>query len=477
METLGSSLARLPVRFWPPHPCIVLLVLVILLALPAAAAEEVYQVEGDAADPVPVYQQTAVELLADAGIMPLAAADWSTTDSANLQRIADRLLASGGSSAASLLSTISSKIGTNPNTIFYFLNSMDNRMSNMYNAMVGTGHVGGVSMGEGLFGHLRNMTTNYLSPISSNMSATYSQVKAIADKMDSSGQSLRNLLIAPAGWEFLDHGGFRRVLDRPMSLIEFLDNWSLGMWERDTTPAHWSWLSYTGEVGQIGRRASTLELLNNGFLGLASHMQSYFRRPVNRPGLLSDGSITGSYGYVWNLADLTADGFVGLAKRLSGDDRTTIFSFLQEDIQSVQQVTADNLLDALGIMGTQLQQPLQRLAYVFANPQDLEIRQDVSDNVDSAQDNFFKPDGAGAVSPGNIQDAAGISGGAAGALQSPGSVGDVTGQINNPDNFSFFSSVTLGNLDTVPVPASDDDDGFIDFYDPDNAALWEALGK
>lgn len=53
----------------------------------------------------------------------------------------------------------------------------------------------------------------------------------------------------------------------------------------------------------------------------------------------------------------------------------------------------------------------------------------------------------------------------------------MTGQINNPDNFSFFSSVTLGNLDTVPVPASDDDDGFIDFYDPDNAALWEALGK
>lgn len=477
METLGSSLARLPVRFWPPHPCIVLLVLVILLALPAAAAEEVYQVEGDAADPVPVYQQTAVELLADAGIMPLAAADWSTTDSANLQRIADRLLASGGSSAASLLSTISSKIGTNPNTIFYFLNSMDNRMSNMYNAMVGTGHVGGVSMGEGLFGHLRNMTTNYLSPISSNMSATYSQVKAIADKMDSSGQSLRDLLVAPAGWEFVDHGGFRRVLDRPISLIELLDNWSLGMWERDTTPADWFWLSFTGEVGQIGRRVSTLELLDNGFLGLVSRMQSYFQRPVNRPGLLSDGSITGSYGYVWNLADLTADGFVGLAKRLSGDDRTTIFSFLQEDIQSVQQVTADNLLDALGIMGTQLQQPLQRLAYVFANPQDLEIRQDVSDNVDSAQDNFFKPDGAGAVSPGNIQDAAGISGGAAGALQSPGSVGDVTGQINNPDNFSFFSSVTLGNLDTVPVPASDDDDGFIDFYDPDNAALWEALGK
>lgn len=444
------------------------------------AAEEVYQVEGDAADPVPVYQQTAVELLADAGIMPLAAADWSTTDSANLQRIADRLLASGGSSAASLLSTISSKIGTNPNTIFYFLNSMDNRMSNMYNAMVGTGHVGGVSMGEGLFGHLRNMTTNYLSPISSNMSATYSQVKAIADKLATGVSSYPDFALK-SGWAYLDADGVAKVAPYDLEFTYFLDVAFLGLIARmeaySLYRTGWRMLAFDGRLFDADRDYSIVELVGNGFAGLASRMQLYFQRPANRPGLLSDGSITGSYGYVWNLADLTADGFVGLAKRLSGDDRTTIFSFLQEDIQSVQQVTADNLLDALGIMGTQLQQPLQRLAYVFANPQDLEIRQDVSDNVDSAQDNFFKPDGAGAVSPGNIQDAAGISGGAAGALQSPGSVGDVTGQINNPDNFSFFSSVTLGNLDTVPVPASDDDDGFIDFYDPDNAALWEALGK
>lgn len=476
METLGSSLARLPVRFRPPHPCIVLLVLVILLVLPAMAAEEVYQVEGDAADPVPVHQQTAAELLADAGIMPL---NLTSQESAWLNNIQQRLIY-GNTSAAQWLANIYNSLGSKTSisgTIFNMVDDMSDDTASMLKALTGTGYVGGVGMGEGVFGHLRNMTANYLSPISSNMSATYSQVKAIADKMDSSGQSLRDLLVAPAGWEFVDHGGFRRVLDRPISLIELLDNWSLGMWERDTTPADWLWLSFTGEVGPIGRRVSTLELLDNGFLGLASRMQLYFQRPANRPGLLSDGSLTGSYGYAWNLSDLTADGFVGLAKRLSGDDRTTTFSFLQEDIQSVQQITADNLLDALGIMGTQLQQPLQRLAYVFANPQDLEIRQDVSDNVDSAQDNFFKPDGAGAVSPGNIQDAAGISGGAAGALQSPGSVGDVTGQINNPDNFSFFSSVTLGNLDTVSVPASDDDDGFIDFYDPDNAALWEALGK
>ena len=436
MGTLGSSLARLPVRFRPPHPCIVLLVLVILLALPAAAMEEVYQVEGDAADPVPVYQQTAAELLADAGIMPL---NLTSQESAWLNNIQQRLIY-GNTSAAQWLANIYNSLGSKTSisgTIFNMVDDMSDDTASMLKALTGTGYVGGVGMGEGVFGHLRNMTANYLSPISSNMSATYSQVKAIADKLAAGVSSYPDFALK-SGWAYLDADGVVKVAPYDLEFTYFLDV---------------------------------------AFLGLAGRMQSYLQRLINRPGLLSDGSITGSYGYAWNLADLTADGFVGLAKRLSGDDRTTTFSFLQEDIQSVQQITADNLLDALGIMGTQLQQPLQRLAYVFANPQDLEIRQDVSDNVDSAQDNFFKPDGAGAVSPGNIQDAAGISGGAAGALQSPGSVGDVTGQINNPDNFSFFSSVTLGNLDTVPVPASDDDDGFIDFYDPDNAALWEALGK
>lgn len=172
-----------------------------------------------------------------------------------------------------------------------------------------------------------------------------------------------------------------------------------------------------------------------------------------------------------------ATSFLGQRNYLVGDDRKTVFSFLAEDItQEPTIVEVDNMLDALGHIGTQLQNPLQRLAYVFANPQDLEIRDDVSQNVDQAQQDFFKPDGQGSVKPSQIGDAAGISGGAAGALASPGSVGDLTSQINNRDNFSFFSQITLGNLDTVPVVYSVDDD-FIDFYDPSNPALWEALNE
>lgn len=472
---------------------------------------------------VPVSAADVYDVSDDASPVPFAAAQWSTADSLHLQQIADRLNSSSGS-AASLLVTISSKIGSNPNSIFYYLSTMDNRISNMYNAMVGTGYVGGVSMGEGLFGHLRHMTNNYLSPISSNMSATYTQVKAIADKMDSSGQSLRDLLVAPAGWEFVDHGGFRRVLDRPISLIELLDNWSLGMWERDTTPADWLWLSFTGEVGQIGRRVSTLELLDNGFLGLASRMAQY--STVNSRWLLNgNGEFDGS-GRSATLAEISADGFsglarrmdmyflssgirfldndgsenvsgvqvtpistlangfLGLANRLSGNDRATTFSFLPKDVtQAAVSVSVDNLLDAIGVVGTELQNPLQRLAFVFASDQDLSIRDDVSDNVDSAQDNFFKPGSGGSVSPDNIGDAAGLSSGFKDSLSSPVSVGDFFTQFNSDSNYSYFSEQSRADLDTVssPVAISDidsfvddvlaldsDGDGYVSLYDPDS---------
>lgn len=430
---------------------------------------------------VPVSAADVYDVSDDASPVPFAAAQWSTADSLHLQQIADRLNSSSGS-AASLLVTISSKIGSNPNSIFYYLSTMDNRISKMYNAVVGTGYVGGVSMGEGLFGHLRHMTNNYLSPISSNMSATYSQVKAIADKMDSSGQSLRDLLVAPVGWEFVDHGGFRRVLDRPLSLIELLDNWSLGMWERDTTPADWLWLSFTGEVGQIGRRVSTLELLDNGFLGLARRMDMYFLSSGVR-FLDNDGSENVSGVQVTPISTLV-NGFLGLANRLSGNDRATTFSFLPKDVtQAAVSVSVDNLLDAIGFVGTELQNPLQRLAFVFASDQDLSIRDDVSDNVDSAQGNFFKPGSGGSVNPDNIGDAAGLSSGFKDSLSSPVSVGDFFTQFNSDSNYSYFSEQSRADLDTVssPVSISDidsfvddvlaldsDGDGYVSLYDPDS---------
>lgn len=236
---------------------------------------------------------------------------------------------------------------------------------------------------------------------------------------------------------------------------------------------------------------SLAEIVANGFMGLSDNSSRMQKLLYDRLGevdsrFLADTGWTslnsdGTYFTLTQPSSFTSllpRGFLGLSHNLVGDDKQTTFTFLAEDVtQASDKVTVDNILDALGIMGTQLQNPLQKLAFVFANDQDLEIREDVSENLDAAQENFFKPGGNGSVSAGDIGDAAGISGGAAGALSSPGSVGDLTAQMNNSDNFSFFSQITLGNLDTVPVVVDDTEEDFIDFYDPSNPALWEALGR
>lgn len=386
---------------------------------------------------VPVSAADVYDVSDDASPVPFAAAQWSTADSLHLQQIADRLNSSSGS-AASLLATISSKIGSNPNSIFYYLSTMDNRISNVYNAMVGTGYVGGVSMGEGLFGHLRHMTNNYLSPISSNMSATYTQVKAIADKMDSSGQY------------FITH-------------------------------SRWL-LNGNGEFDGSGRIVTLAEISADGFSGLARRMDMYFLSSGIR-FLDNDGSENVSGVQVTPISTL-ANGFLGLANRLSGNDRATTFSFLPKDVtQAAVSVSVDNLLDAIGVVGTELQNPLQRLSFVFASDQDLSIRDDVSDNVDSAQGNFFKPGSGGSVNPDNIGDAAGLSSGFKDSLSSPVSVGDFFTQFNSDSNYSYFSEQSKADLDTVssPVAISDidsfvddvlaldsDGDGYVSLYHPDS---------
>lgn len=439
---------------------VVFLLLLSLLVVPVSAAD-VYDVSDDASP------------------VPFAAAQWSTADSLHLQQIADRLNSSSGS-AASLLATISSKIGSNPNSIFYYLSTMDNRMSNMYNAMVGTGYTGGVSMGEGLFGHLRRIQTQYLSPMSSNMSATYTQVKSIADSLSSNSYAFSDLLLGEIGQPILNGQGQLSISDARYKLGGIVQSGFAGLSSNLSSVLDVSLLVADGSVVPAGSHAPSIALGNlvqHGFSGLASRMQSYLQRPINRPGLLSDGSITGSYGFAWNLSDLTADGFVGLAKRLSGDDRTTTFSFLPKDVnQAAVSVSVDNLLDAIGIVGTELQNPLQRLAFVFASDQDLSVRDDVSDNVDSAQDNFFKPGSGGSVSPDDIKDAAGFTQGAGGLLDTGASAGDVFTFVNQ--DYDFWSKATADDLDSTgavelysdepPIYESwaMDEDGFYVLYDP-----------
>lgn len=364
--------------------------------------------------------------LANAGVMPL---DFTTQDSGRLQHIMEALYQNGSPSMTSVF----------------------DRLTEISNAL------GYRSTNSSLYTQLAGMTTfldRYLVSIDGTNSSYFKLFKQLFD----------------VGGYYMRHGN--DMLSLTSAIRDKLDELGSGsatdVW---TSILPTSWFDQT--KWQIVRLSATpYEVLSDIRTQLAARL--VLRPKWNHLG--PNGTVVYRESNL-GLPELLSWGLLGLSNNIAGSDKTTAFSFLSEDITKEPTVVqVNNILDALGHMGTQIQNPLQRLAYVFANPQDLEIRDDVSQNVDQAQQDFFKPDGQGSVKPSQIGDAAGISGGAAGALASPGSVGDLTSQINNGDNFSFFSQTTLGNLDTVPAVYSVDDD-FIDFYDPSNPALWEALNE
>lgn len=361
--------------------------------------------------------------LANAGVMPL---DFTTQDSGRLQHIMEALYQNGSPSMTSVF----------------------DRLTEISNAL------GYRSTNSSLYTQLAGMTTfldRYLVSIDGTNSSYFKLFKQLFD----------------VGGYYMQNGNhMANSIDAVLERLGELP--SSGGWDVSLPLAFfepYSWSAVTSSLSP--------------FLLLGNIRDLFLQSTWIAPGsaiMGVDGNIS-AVASSMSFQNFLATSFLGQRNYLVGDDRQTVFSFLSDDItQEPTIVEVDNMLDALGHIGTQLQNPLQRLAYVFANPQDLEIRDDVSQNVDQAQQDFFKPDGQGSVKPSQIGDAAGISGGAAGALASPGSVGDLTSQINNGDNFSFFSQTTLGNLDTVPAVYSVDDD-FIDFYDPSNPALWEALNE
>lgn len=173
-------------------------------------------------------------------------------------------------------------------------------------------------------------------------------------------------------------------------------------------------------------------------------------------------------------SQLLERGFMGLGSLLRGDSGSVISGqLLKYDDLTQSEFSANNLLSMLSPL-LNIQNDLARVAHVIADPEDQAINDANQDNKKQLVDSFGS-DGAG-VKPSDIGDMAGVSDGLTGNFDTGVSVGDMFGQINDSSRWSFFSEETASNLDTVPVTFSDDDD-FIEFYDPENKALFELLGR
>ena len=444
METYGFRLAKLPVRFRPPHPIIVVLVIALMLVPVSAEAD--------------INQYYSLAPVSDAGIMPLDLTDSQSTWLNQIYTYVGHNSALG--TLQSLLNDVKNKIDILNGRLYYSNNSVAYYLYNI---------------------------DNNLKSVLSNQSTMLTRLSSINSNLLYDGRSLAYWASRSSDYLY-DYIG-PALSDGNSVLNSILDELKTG--NSKDWPLYTGRLNFAMNNGPTAERVVDMPFMDALFSTqreIQQHLSPYSGQTYLKP----DGSLAVYGQYVNRFSYYLNDALVALARRMSADDRRTAFTFLAEDItQPAQTVTADNLLDAIGVMGTQLQNPLQRLAYVFANPVDLEIRENVSDNTEAANENFFKPGSAGSVSGGNIKDAAGLTSGAGDLLKSPVSVGAGLGQLTNEENYNFFSERTYHELNTVrsPSPASEfdpddflsqyevDEDGFVDFYKPGNSALFDILGK
>lgn len=340
--------------------------------------------------------------LANAGVMPL---DFTTQDSGRLQYIMEALYQNGSPSMTSVFDRLTE-----------ISNSLGYRSTN-----------------SSLYTQLAGMTTfldRYLVSI------------------DSSNKSMLNLF---------DEGRFYHRYANYMvnsidAVLERLGELSVsGGWDMSLPLSFfepYSWSAVTSSLSP--------------FLLLGNIRDLFLQTTWIAPGsaiMGVDGNISAVESSM-SFQNFLATSFLGQRNYLVGDDRKTVFSFLAEDItQEPTIVEVDNMLDALGHIGTQLQNPLQRLSYVFANPLDLEIKDNVTENTESANDNFLKPGSPGSVKPSDIGDAAGFASGASDFLQTGASPSDAfSGLAQGSDNWSFFSQQAMDDMLGNPPPSVISDD-------------------
>lgn len=491
------------------------LLLVLNPGISEADFNNVYSVLDDTAIHSIVVEDSVLDRLsqlADGAVMPL---DFTSSDSSNLNSIRTAVeairSALGGSSSSTIwsrLDRIADLLGNNTvQTVQYLLNSVNGHVAAVNSALTfGNDSIQSLlSDFRSYFGNSYGGGTKTGYP-----SMTYDAVNSILAKLNSSSSAggwdvpllgkffdvpsgdyvsvfsspygvfvnTRNVLLealyAAKGGNIWSFDNSVVTITKPMGFAQLFGNFSLALRKNLVASSGWSYIKADSSVSTLSSDMPFVEYLANSLLGLRSNLRF-------------TGQSLGMNG--WDVAfkdisfpDLLRHGMTGLSRQLVGSDYMTTFSFLQEDIKlPAQSVTTGNILDALGIMGTQLQNPLQKLAFVFANPLDLEIRENVEDNMEEANDGFFKPDSDGSVKGSDIKDAAGITSGLKDSLSSPVSVGDLFSQFGSDSNFLYYSEQTRADLDTVssPVVVSEDPmddyqwiydldsdgDGYVSFYD------------
>lgn len=162
------------------------------------------------------------------------------------------------------------------------------------------------------------------------------------------------------------------------------------------------------------------------------------------------------------LPELLRLGLMGLHVNLVGSDTSTMMSLLRPSsdggLASVS-VKTDNLLDALGLLGTELQNPLAKLQYVWADDDDIAIA-DANKPVKDEVVKDFVGDGDAAVTVGDISDIAGASSSAQEVFSGAGNISDIFVALTDGDSYAFWTQETADQIDTTSGAAAVSDEPY-----------------
>lgn len=212
---------------------------------------------------------------------------------------------------------------------------------------------------------------------------------------------------------------------------------------------------------------------------LKSYLSHFSRSQVS--GLFlpyGSGSYLDSTGKLINISssgiflpDLVRRGFMGLSENLSGPDKLGTSSFWRGPDQMVTK-SSDNLLDMLALLGVELQAPLAKLQYVWADDDDIRIAGKNQAVKDEIEENFVG-DGGSAVKPSDIGDVASIGSSVKDTFSGAGSYSDIFSTLGDGSNFGFFSQEVADILEpSVPSPVSDGSSVDVDALMSDDPEFW-----
>lgn len=218
-------------------------------------------------------------------------------------------------------------------------------------------------------------------------------------------------------------------------------NWQKGFLTSDL----WTVYFYNSETGRLGARSVS------GYKQFAQVSQAFLANAlmIDSGSMLSSSGGVVAVGSMRYFSDFVRHGFLGLSANLAGSDKLGSFTAWRGPDQTAA-MSANNILDMLALLGAELQGPLAKLQYVWADDDDIRISDKNQPVKDKIEENFVG-DGEAAVKPSDIGGMADVSSQFKGTFSGAGSIGDIFTVLGGSGGFGFFSQEVASVLEPPQV--------------------------